>query len=119
MRSAFARPLAGVALAILLSLLTVPSVDAGSLFPPAGTHMVKADWMMAAWAWLGEIWGSNHGTSVPFMSPQATDNSEMTRSVGATGVCIDPSGNVVPCADGLRLQPGRRISYKPWVVALR
>ena len=117
MNRAFARPIAGVALAILLSVLAVPNVGAGSLFSLPGTHKVQADWMTAAWAWLSEIWGWNHGTRVTFASPQATDNTGMTRSFGATGPCFDPTGIImIPCIDGLLKPPGHGILAGPLVV---
>jgi len=99
MKRAFTRPIAGVALAILLPLLAVPNVGAGSLLPPQGTHNEQADWKTVAWAWLSEIAGWNYGTRVPLTPPQATDNTGMTRSIGATGSCIDPLGNLVPCVE--------------------
>ena len=116
MNRAFARPIAGVALAILLLFSAVPNVGAGSLFPPSGTPKEQADWMIAAWAWLSEIWGWNHGTRVTLTPPQATENTGMTRSVGATGSCIDPFGQIIPCIDSLLRRPGHGILPGPLLV---
>jgi hypothetical protein len=113
MNRAFNRPVAGVALAILLLFSAVPSVGAGSLFALSGTPKEQADWKTAAWAWLNEIWGFIPGTRVTLASPQATDNTGMTRSFGATGSCFDPNGIMIPCLDGLLRPPGHGILHGP------
>lgn len=105
MNRAFARPIAGVALAILLPFLAVPSVGAGQLSSPRTAPREQADWKTTAWAWLSQIWGLNYGNRVPLASPQATDNTGMTRYFGATGSCIDPLGNPYPCVDGMLKPP--------------
>jgi hypothetical protein len=105
MNRAFARPVAGVALAILLLLLAVPNVGAGQLPSTRTAPRAQADWKTAAWAWLSEITGWHYGTRVPLASPQATDNTGMTRLFGATGSCIDPFGHLCPCADSVIKPP--------------
>jgi hypothetical protein len=111
MTRAFARPLAAVALAAALLFSAVPNVGAGPLFATSDTHRVQADWFSSFWAQLSEILGWNQGTRVTLTSPQATDNTEMTRSFRAAGSCIDPSGHTIPfCIDGMMRPPGGLMS---------
>lgn len=98
MRRALARPLAGVILAAAVLSLAVPSVGAGPLFPPGGTHKVQVDWISAAWAWLGELWGWDRGAGVTLTQPQATDNTEVTRFTASSSSCLDPNGVWIPCS---------------------
>jgi hypothetical protein len=100
MRRALARPMAGVILAVAVFSWSVPAAGAGPLFSSGGTHKEKVVWIAAAWAWLGGLWGWNPGTRVPLTTPQATDNTEMTRWVGATGPCVDPWGYPIACVQG-------------------
>lgn len=101
MRRAFARPLAGAILIAAVLCLAVPTVDAGPLFSPDGTHREQVDWISAARAWLGELWGWNRG-GVTLTQPRVTGNTELTRSTATSSVCLDPNGNWTPCSQLMR-----------------
>lgn len=102
MTRAFARSLAVVAL--VSTLVAVPSVGAGPRFVPPSQNSADG-WLTSAWAWMGSALGLNASSRVSETPSQAIDSPGLVRVSGHTGVCIDPLGNPYPCSQWLLRPP--------------
>jgi hypothetical protein len=106
MTRAFVRPLTAAALAAALALAAVPSADAARLPSSPADREASAGRIVAGWALLSDLVGFGAYRGVTIASPRDTHSTEVNRSVGQTGSCIDPLGNWYPCANGLQRPPG-------------